>query len=512
MKATEIMSFINPFSDALSATFFIILICASISAIVWLMLTAKPESWEKKWYGGDLDDVSNDLDNEHGSIHELSTAVATKAEKVAEMIPSMILVFGLLGTFLGLGMALNHASNVLVNANSTGMDGAMSQLMGMMEGLGAKFKTSTWGILLFITLSILLNALGFNEKRLEWVVKKVRKEAEIKKSKQLKHQEQQDQRLIDTLHSIEKSNSDHSDQLATNMETVFNIVNDNQKLLIQEVSKIVTITQNNFKEQVENLAQFEARHQKSQKQLLEGFDKSAIDSLEELKKIAEYNYTTQKSMQHFVDSTVTSMSSIGTSADKMAEAAHAVGESAHELNNVVDGLQVELKGVMATIKKDLGSTIDKMGKSFEGNMASMSNSMNQATQGISTSVTQLSNSVDNTLQQVTTVIGESMELQRKSGQEFTLTSNMLNGQVGEMTNLINQLSSDIKSGLESIGTNSARMRKLVPAFEKVVNNDNEVVFKIDQLVQSMATTQTKLIDVTEQTNQHLKNLLNKKAV
>lgn len=63
---------------------------------------------------------------------------------MAEIMPGILLILGLLGTFLGLSMALNKASSILIDANSAaGMDSAMSNLMGMMEGLGTKFKTST---------------------------------------------------------------------------------------------------------------------------------------------------------------------------------------------------------------------------------------------------------------------------------------------------------------------------------------------------------------------------------
>ena len=160
MKILEIISFMNPFSDVLSAIFITTLLIASILVVIWLIKSAKVTAWEKNWVGENLN--QNNLESDNGSIHELSEAIATKAEKTAEMLPGILLVFGLLGTFLGLGLALNNASNVLVNANSTGMDGAMAELIGMMEGLGAKFKTSTWGLLCFIILSLCTRQISQN--------------------------------------------------------------------------------------------------------------------------------------------------------------------------------------------------------------------------------------------------------------------------------------------------------------------------------------------------------------
>ena len=52
-------------------------------------------------------------------------------------------------------------------------------------------------------------------------------------------------------------------------------------------------------------------------------EKSNQENLIELRKIASYNKSTQDAMQEFVKSTVTSMSSIGESADQMAKAARA---------------------------------------------------------------------------------------------------------------------------------------------------------------------------------------------
>ena len=119
----------------------------------------------KKWQNGTPDDHSDDLDVEHGSVNEISSVVASTGERMAEIMPGILLILGLLGTFLGLGMALNKASSILIDANSAGMDSAMSNLMGMMEGLGTKFKTSTWGITAFLFLKIFSAANGYEEKR-----------------------------------------------------------------------------------------------------------------------------------------------------------------------------------------------------------------------------------------------------------------------------------------------------------------------------------------------------------
>ena len=128
--------------------------------------------------------------------------------------------------------------------------------------------------------------------------------------------------------------------------------------------------------------------------------------------------------------------------------------------------------MITMIKDDLGTTITNMGDSFENNMSSMSNAMSIATDGISTSVEALSQSVDKTLVEVTKVIEESMTLQRKSANEFTVTSDGLNTQIFTMTDLIQQLSGDITSGLSAISSNGRRMESLSKSFETITANNS----------------------------------------
>lgn len=158
MITQEIVDFLLPdFADPIQVAFMCILLVMISSTIISTQLVAKPSSWEKKWNKGTPDDDSDDLDIEHGSVTDLWHAVATAPEKVADIMPGMLLVVGLLGTFLGLGMALNHASNILgqpdaMNASSAAS--SMHDLLGLLQGLGTKFKTSTWGICGFVLLKI----------------------------------------------------------------------------------------------------------------------------------------------------------------------------------------------------------------------------------------------------------------------------------------------------------------------------------------------------------------------
>lgn len=490
MRIAEIGAFLNPFGETLSTIFVVSLITLTIVTVVWLLTSAKEANWEANWYGGDLNDDTNNLASEHGSVQELSEAVATKAEKVAEMMPSMLLIVGLLGTFLGLGIALNKASTVLAMADTAGMDSAMTQLMGLMDGLGAKFKTSTWGILCFIILNLLFNIFGFQEKRLVWAVKKVREEAQAKEVVLNSKELERHQTMIETLKSIDNNAQKHSQLLVDSIESlqkesakelnnnflifgqIRNDINNNKRDLVDSFNKA----------HEHSLSKYEALFGQVQSSLDNNNEiatKNAKDNITELQKIASYNKATQKSMQDFVEKTVDSMASIGSSADKMAVAATAVGSSAQGLNGVVENLRNELEGVMSMIKQDLSETINNMGNSFEENMSTMSKSMGQATLGISKAVDELSTSVDATMKEVTNVIGESMDLQRTSADEFTLTSTILNEKVAAMTNLIDQLSGDITSGLKAVSESGRRMKSLDSRYEEYLDSI-KVVSDINQ--------------------------------
>jgi len=158
-------------------------------SVLLVTFKANAKSWQRKWEGEELDTSPSGLEVEHGSISELSQAVATPAEKLASMMPGLLLIVGLLGTFLGLGLALDKASSILQSSGSSvgAMDDSMQNLMAMMQGLGTKFKTSTWGIIAFILLKVWESWSGFEERRLTWCINKMK--GELSQTRDLREQE-----------------------------------------------------------------------------------------------------------------------------------------------------------------------------------------------------------------------------------------------------------------------------------------------------------------------------------
>lgn len=530
-----LISFLNPFGDGLSLFFFILLTSLFFITLITVWLNAKPENWEYNWIAEDGD---NNLGSEHGSVHELSEAIATKSEKFASVAPSMLLIIGLLGTFVGLGIALNKASEVLASADTmSNMDNAMTQLMGLMEGLGAKFKTSTYGLFYFIVLNLVFQLLkNYDNERLTWVINKVKEEDDLNKSQAIQAKEQKHQELLQGLSHVANAIQIGNQSFATHIQalqetqtqtyqeflTTFKEVHNAQIQALDNHTQAITLTQ---KEQLSTLQSLERKSVSQHDQLLqflqsafttyqtlqsasEAFKTSLLTTLKEefgknseilqntsknniteLQKIATYNQQTQKSMQDFVEQTVSSMSSIGTSADKMAESAKEVGNSAQGLNEVVQNLKSELESVMQMIKSDLGETITNMGNNFETNMAKMSENMSEATQGISTAVGNLSTNVEQTMTTVSETISKSMELQEASSREFTVTSETLNVNINEMTGLVNQLKGDIVGSLKETAESSRRVHALnthykgySATFEAMQEHNKQLLAQLEKLV------------------------------
>jgi hypothetical protein len=162
----ESISYFLPYS---SFEWFFFLVISSIAIVTMILIkkSAQDHSWQKKWFGLD----KTNLQSQHGSIHDLSQKVATGPENFGDILPSTLLILGLLGTFVGLGLALNKASLIISQGSSSDMEGAMGDLMLMMQGLGTKFKTSSWGILGYLTFKTWTSINNYHGRRLDFCAK-----------------------------------------------------------------------------------------------------------------------------------------------------------------------------------------------------------------------------------------------------------------------------------------------------------------------------------------------------
>lgn len=192
----EILKFLSPYwastkLEILPIVFFSIIIVIFFATLIAMYRNAKEQEWENNWQ-------KNHLDIEQGSISELSDSVATKSENVADVMPGIILIIGLLGTFIGLGLALDSASGILGDT-SADMDSKMSGLTGMMDGLGAKFKTSTWGLIAFLLLKFFGSKNNYEARRLNWVANKIKSVLDLNRQNQADLQQKNQQAVLDSI-------------------------------------------------------------------------------------------------------------------------------------------------------------------------------------------------------------------------------------------------------------------------------------------------------------------------
>ncbi|MFV3380942.1 hypothetical protein [Pseudomonas sp. NY15354] len=220
----DIVEFLTPAQEPIQIVFFTVIALGVVLSVLLVSLRANPVSWQRKWEGEDFDATPSGLEVEHGSISELSQAVATPAEKLAGMMPGLLLIVGLLGTFLGLGLALDKASSILQSSGSSvgAMDDSMQNLMAMMQGLGTKFKTSTWGIIAFILLKVWESWSGFEERRLKWCINKMKGELgqarEMREREKLESEERQHQSLMGSSQLIVDALAVQTDAMKVAME------------------------------------------------------------------------------------------------------------------------------------------------------------------------------------------------------------------------------------------------------------------------------------------------------
>jgi hypothetical protein len=435
----ELLSFLLPFHlspfqlDVLPSIFFLVIWGLFFFTIFKVYQTAKPENWEHNWYGGNKSDKTKKLDAEHGSVMEISEAVATPSEKLADIMPGMILIIGLLGTFLGLGLALDKASSILTGANAlSDMDASMANLMQMLEGLGTKFKTSTWGLLAFILLKVILSKNGYEERRLRWSIEKVKSELDIVRDQKLREERNNNNKLIECMQSIvmqfentviknQAVNQEQLKQLTQHSQNTIKTIQvshdqqinrlhlnneDNLRALTSQSSLVKEFIEESQKNHITSLEQigkfllsFEDNSEKraaflDQKfgiliqqsdkllQLIRGQHQETKDLLTE--NVAQ-SIETRDAMVEFIAKNEETVFKLGKAAEGMSNAASTMGASATQLQTVIDSFRSNMEDIISLMKEDLNSTISNMNTSFSQNMTKMSDNLKSSIGDMSTS-------------------------------------------------------------------------------------------------------------------------------
>ncbi|HCF4873804.1 TPA: methyl-accepting chemotaxis protein, partial [Pseudomonas aeruginosa] len=476
----EIVSFLTPSPEhGIEVVFFSIIVGSTIMSLITSELLGRPAAWERNWQGGSR---SAALDIEHGSISELSHAVATLAERIAVNLPGLLLIFGLLGTFLGLGLALDKASSILQGNDDSlnAMSSSLSQLTGMMKDLGTKFKTSTWGIMAFITLKLWESARwSADSRRVNWCLKMMKNVIDQERARHRAEREKQQLEAHEVLErtgqlvveSITSQSVTLSDELRQLKAIAFQ-----QGQIRQELIRYLTKSLKSVDTQLaEQHKQFESisGHGLRSADLLEEFVGSSRDNLQALQQAG---------------------STMGSAALEVANSAtalqHGVDALGQRMNQVLDSMQADLNGtinrmnkdfasnlqdmgsqlqntighlgqVMDSIKSDLGQTIETMSNDFKRSTLEMADQLGNATSEISGAITHLNENVGGVMAEVKQTTVQANEIQKKTSVGFVQTSDSLNAATVSMTERMNELGREIKSGLSAVSKSSMQVQSII---------------------------------------------------
>jgi hypothetical protein len=501
----EIIDFLLPQFELLQMTFFVLMLLMAISTIIFNHRNANTVSWEKIWHKNTPNKNSDDaLDIDHGSVTDLWRAVETKSEKLAEIMPSMLLVMGLLGTFLGLGMALNHASSILGQHDAISASGqvdSMKHLMEMMQGLGVKFKTSTWGIAFFLLLKVWSSLTGFDEKRLSWVIRKVKVELENRKSLGQQTESNKQQALFAQINQsatqivqglshhvgqlIENQNTLHKESIVqlekgmeialTNSKNTLNSMQSNsenmQKVMKssmtgirEELININTVVLNSSQEMLTAMQNNSTVVKKS----IDLVEKGIRDIRQDLARIDTATQTSSQAMVGFVNSTQTIIKDMSNASEKMADGADKVGKAGADLVGAVNAFSTEFTQVLGDMQTSLSGAINEMSQQAAFTLSEGTEKLGNATRDISKSLDALSKDVTVTMTEVKESIGNSLKIQQDGAVLFRRSSDTLNENVTATTGLVEKLGEDIRSGLSAVSDSGRRMAGIGKSLEAIV--------------------------------------------
>jgi hypothetical protein len=473
MNTSELLGFITPQPESLQLIFFILIVTMFVGTVISTHLNAKDASWEKNWNNGTSGDFSDELDIDHGSVTDLWHAVETKSEKLAEIMPSMLLVVGLLGTFLGLGLALNHASNILGQSNvnsAVGTANNMQDLLSMMQGLGTKFKTSTWGIIFFLLLKVWSSWLGFDEKRLAWVIRKVKAELERRKAQERETETKKQQTLFE---QINQAAGQIVQGFALNLEKL----SEGQKAHHQQTLQFLEKGIKGIQAVRSDLANINTVIQSDSTMMKQVLEQSVQSVREDL---ASINVATQDSSKA-IAGFVMIINDISAASNTMADGAHKVGLAGNSLVDAVDEFSTQFKQVLGDVRTDLSAAINDMSTQAAQTLEQGTRELGKATREITVALGVLSRDVTTTMNGVKDSIGKSLEIQERGSALFVLSSKTLNENVIATTELVNKLGEDIRSGLQAVSDSGRRMASIGKSLETIVPKMGDLLPALEPL-------------------------------
>ncbi|MFP3554933.1 hypothetical protein SB861_30125 [Paraburkholderia sp. SIMBA_049] len=467
MSLDEILLFLSPDLHSIQAVFAAIMVALTAWTLIALAVYARPAAWERKWKSRA---DSGHLDSDQGSVHEVADVVASRAEKLAENMPGILLTIGLLGTFLGLGVALNSAAAVLAHPanDSTALGNTMQQLTPMMEGLGTKFKTSTWGIILFLFLKATYALRQDDEKRLQWCIRKVGAALSVEREKRTDEQQHARTQLIESIDALGVRMTDAMRDQAQQQG------DDQQKLL-------AVLTE---------LAGSSARTAES-----------TVSQLDVLRTLGDDTRQTRTAIERFIDANAANIESMRDAGDRMSSGATEVARAATQLGNGVVAFRQGVSDVLGKLESKLTQSIEGMNQNFERNLDTMAQQLTQTTANIGDAVDKLNASVADTMGKIEETMADATANQNDAIAEFTTCSTSIQKTTAEMNQLIDKVTTEISLGLSSVGKAGLKMesvgaacKALAEASIDTMTDSKEVSANLNAAVSMLAPAARALID------------------
>jgi hypothetical protein len=496
MNPREVIDFLLPqLNDPLQVGFLSIIVAIILGTVISTHIAANSRSWERKWNRGTPDDRTDDLDIEHGSVTDLWQAVSTTPEKLAEIMPSMLLVIGLLGTFLGLGIALNHASHILSQPDAMSANGAaqsMKDLVGLLQGLGTKFKTSTWGITGFVLIKFWSEITRFPEKRLAWVIGKVKTELESRKQAEAAADAVKQNALFVQIQSAANS---ITAGLGEQIQGAANAIAAGFSEQVQSARHSIAA---NFGEQIqgatntitaslgEQTAQLIGAQAQTHEESRSRHDSYFAFVREGLKHLHAESRATNATMTRFTSGVEGVIHNMGDAAERMAAGADKVGDAANGLTNTVIDFKEQFTSALDRVSNDLGDAITKMSEQASETFERGSRQMESATNDISKALDGLSADVKHTMTEVQVAIGKAHEIQTKASIAFTTSSDELNENIRMSTERFSKLSEGLDQRLESVSEVGQRMNSIGRSLDKTLKGMDLIVEQLTALPATLA--------------------------
>lgn len=432
----------------------IIVLSVGTALGVWLSTRERKgriNCWEKRWTNNTVE-TDDDLKVEHGSIHELSRAVELPAEKMADVLPSMLLIIGLLGTFLGVGVALNEASKVLIdpNANSaqivenaqktvetleevTKSKNLLDEMMGMLDGLGALFKSSIYGIIGFFGFTFWKNRWGSDKARFKWCVARCNKEIEYKK----KIQDQNTNKIINALNKVNESIGESiADCIQKSLQTALVKGFENVNKNLNEMNSSLCLT---LEKTV--VDQFKSLNKEMKSQVNE--TKAVVKKLENLANQSESQTNAMNSLSQTMTEQFTF---VADSAKSMGTAADALAKSVDEFRPAVTETLESIREQFIKSITDSSVVMEHAGKSILNAVNEMSKKSKEGQDKLDETLSDFNKRINGTLKDIkqTTLAME------EQGNKHVRTIQELSEKIDEKLVSISTANLKIRSGMKEL--------------------------------------------------------------